>query len=67
MDGTVDDLPNGKEEIYPVVANTDSKRGNCEWFLIEASTLSFSFSQVILVVFDKMMRPLGGAFKLYGF
>ena len=31
MDGTVDDLPpNGKEEIYPVVTNTDSKRGNCE-------------------------------------
>lgn len=31
MDGTVDDLPpNGNEEIYPVVTNTDSKRGNCE-------------------------------------
>lgn len=27
----------------------------------------FSFSEAILVVFDKMMRPLGGAFKLYGF
>ncbi|XP_066027681.1 blastula protease 10-like isoform X2 [Pocillopora verrucosa] len=27
MDGTVDDLPpNGNEEIYPVVTNTDSKR-----------------------------------------
>ena len=27
----------------------------------------FSFAQAILVVFDKMMCPLGGAFKLYGF
>lgn len=49
MDGTVDDLPNGKEEIYPVVTNTDSKRGNCEWFLIEASTLSFPFHRLFLL------------------
>ena len=50
MDGTVDDLPpKGKEEIYPVVTNTDSKRGNCEWFSIEASTPSFPFQRLFLL------------------